>query len=87
MSGRIGTHHGGSERQETAGAKAERILTEELTRRGWNAAALKRRRKQDAGKIQMAQRLRSETTMTWGWIAAHLEMGTAGYAANCVRQT
>ena len=87
MSGKLGSHHGGSERQETAEAKADRILAEELRRRGWNDEALKQRRKQDAEKIQMARRLRAETTMPWGWIAAHLEMGTAGYAASCSRQT
>ena len=46
---------------------------------------LKRRRKADREKLEVAERLRSETTMTWGWIASHLQMGTAGYAANAVR--
>ena len=39
-----------------------------------------------AEKIKIARRLRSETTMTWGWIAAHLHMGSVGYAAQCLRQ-
>jgi len=85
MSERIGAHHGGSERAESAVAKAERILGEELQRRGWNAQELARRSKSDEDKIKMAQRLRSETTMTWAWIAAHVQMGMAGYAANCLR--
>jgi len=86
MSAKMGRHHGGSVRTETAQAKAGRIVAEELRRRGWIPAELARRRKGDAAKIQLAQRLRSETTMTWGWLAARLEMGTAGYAANCLRK-
>ena len=86
MSGKLGRHHGGSERQETDEAKAKRLLAEEFTRRGWGVEALSQRRKRDAEKIQMARRLRTETTMSWGWIAARLEMGPAGYAANCLRQ-
>ena len=85
MSGQIGTQHGGRERQETAMAKAERLLAEELERRGWSEEELSRRRKADGAKLDMAQRLRSETTMTWAWIASHLQMGTAGYAANTLR--
>ena len=85
MSGQIGRQHGGSERQETAMAKAERVLAEELRRRGWNDVELSRRRKADGLKLDIAQRLRSETTMTWAWIASHLRMGTPGYAANALR--
>src|SRR3982074_921393 len=46
---------------------------------------LARRRKGDKHKRKIALRLRRETTMTWEWIAQRLEMGAAGYAANCVR--
>jgi len=85
MSGKMGAHHGGSERAETAEAKAERILAKEMRRLGWGSAELKHRRKGDVKKIRVAQRLRRETTMTWSWIAEHLQMGAAGYAANCLR--
>ena len=57
-------NHGGDERTETAAAKAERVLREELERRGGNAAELERRRKGELKKIQMARLLRKETTMT-----------------------
>ena len=87
MSGKPGVQHGGSERQETAEAKAKRILAGEFRRRGWDVEALNQRRKRDAEKIQRARRLRTGTTMSWGWMAARLEMGTAGYAANCSRHT
>ncbi len=74
MSDKMGTHHGGPERSEIAEARAQRILSEELKRRGW-----------DAEKTRIARRLRSETTMTSSWIAGYLQMGVAGYAAKCLR--
>jgi hypothetical protein len=55
-------------------------------RRGWALKELKRRRKGGPGKVQMAGRLRKETTMPWGWIAASLVMGARGYAADCIRE-
>ena len=57
-------NHGGDERTETDVTKAERLLHEELERRGWNAAELERRRKGDSKKTRMAQQLRTETRMT-----------------------
>lgn len=86
MEGKIGQHHGGPERRESAEQKAERILKEELTRRGWDPKELKRRRKADPGKVEVARRLRKETTMPWQWIATALMMGAADYAAACVRE-
>ena len=61
-------------------------MKEELKRRGWDQKELKRRRKADPVKVQMAGRLRKETTMNWQWIAASLMMGAADYAAACVRE-
>jgi hypothetical protein len=43
--------------------------------------------KSDGERIQMARRLRTETTMPWNWIARRLAVGTAGYAADCLRGT
>ena len=86
MDGKMGRHHGGPERRESAQQRAEKILPEELRRRGWDRNELKRRRKADPGKVQVARRLRTETTMNWQWIAASLAMGAAGYAAACVRE-
>jgi hypothetical protein len=71
---------------ETAEVKAQRIVAEEMARRGWKTGELEQRRKADAGKIKIARRLRAETTMTWGWIAERLAMGTAGYTAECLRK-
>ena len=63
------------------------MLAAELQRRGWAADQLAARRKGDREKVKIARRLRGETTMTLEWIAARLHMGTAGYAAHCLRQT
>lgn len=79
MSERLGAEHYGKERAESAETKAERIIAEELKRRRWKAAELQTRPKGDAGKVALAARLRAETTMTVGWIAERLGMGTRGY--------
>ncbi len=78
----VGRSHYGVERQETAEQRARRIVEEELKRRGWTDAILSQLRKGDAGKVQIARRLRAETTMTLQWIAAALAMGTWTHAAN-----
>jgi len=51
---------------------------EELRRQGWTAADLGERPKSDPVKLALAARLRRETTLTLtlGWIAARLRMGT-----------
>ena len=70
-----------------AAARAERMLAEELKQRGWSSGQLAGRRKGDLEKVKIARRLRKETTMTLDWIAQRLNMGAAGYAAQCLRQT
>jgi REP element-mobilizing transposase RayT len=86
MESKFGRHHGGPEREETAAAGAERMLAEELKRRGWASDQLAGRRKGDLEKVKIARRLRKETTMTLDWIAERLNMGAAGYTAQCRRQ-
>jgi REP element-mobilizing transposase RayT len=77
----LGKHHGGPERQETAIAKAERLLAEELRRRKVRLEDLAERPKGDRQKARIALWLREETTMTWDWIAEKLAMGVGPYAA------
>ncbi|HEV2210754.1 MAG TPA: transposase, partial [Verrucomicrobiae bacterium] len=48
--------------------QAERVLREELSRRGWTEAELSRRRKGDPEKVALAGQLRARTTMTLKWI-------------------
>jgi REP element-mobilizing transposase RayT len=79
MSERMGAEHYGEERAETAEALAELIIAEELKRGRWQEADLKTRPKGDPVKVDLAARLRAETTMTVGWIAERLAMGTRGY--------
>ena len=78
MTEQMGAEHYGEERSETAAAKAERIIKEELTRRRWKEADLKTRSKGDPSKVALAARLREQTTITVGWIAERLKMGTRG---------
>ena len=77
MEGQLGDHHSGELRRETAEAKAERIMAEELGRRGWNAKDLVTRPKSDPGKLEMAARLRQETTLTLKAIASRVHLGTS----------
>ena len=77
MSDRMGAHHDGAEGRETGEARAQRILSKESKRWGWQAAKLKQLANGDAERIKSAGRLRSETTMTWSWIGAHLQLGAS----------
>jgi len=76
IEGRLGEHHAGQLRRETAEAKADRIIGEELPRLGWTAADLAQRHKTDPGKVAIGARLRRETTLPIRWIADRLQMGT-----------
>ena len=62
--------------RESAVVLAERLVAAEMERLGWTEQTLAERRKGDAAKVALAQRLRRETTMTVGWIAERLKMGT-----------
>jgi len=83
---RVGpARYGGLEWQECDERKAERILAEELERRGWAGQDLEQRPKADAQKLAIAKRLRAETTMTLAWIVQRLQAGAPGYFANRLR--
>ena len=74
--GQLGEHRFGALRQESPEAKAERIIGEELGRRGWREADLAARRKSDAGKLEIAARVRRETTLALKQITERLHLGT-----------
>ena len=82
VSAKAGQWHYGEALQESAAAKAERIVREELRQRKWDEKTLSARRKGDAVKVAIAQRLRRETTVTMAWIAARLQMGTRAHLAH-----
>mgnify|MGYP000897919293 CR=1 FL=1 len=72
----------GAEVRESGEEKARRLIAEELRALGWKAADLEGRRKGDSEKIRIAKLLRSQTTMTLGWIAQALRMGTKTHLAH-----
>ncbi|MEI7733776.1 MAG: hypothetical protein WCO56_29695 [Verrucomicrobiota bacterium] len=76
MAGQLGEHHAGELRRESAEAKAERIIDEELKRLGWTRVDLEHRTKSDPEKVAVAARLRRETTLTIKAIAARLHLGS-----------
>jgi putative transposase len=84
LDGQVGQHHFGEMRLEVAQAKAERIIGEELCRLGWQETDLVSRRKRDPGKLEIAVRLRQETTLAVKEIAARLQMGTPASASVCL---
>jgi len=70
-----GDQHYGEELRESEEQKAERLIATTLKKVKWTAEDLKLRRKGDATKARLANRLRAETTVTWQWIAGRLAMG------------
>ena len=75
MESRLGEHHSGQLRHESAQAKAERIIAEELRRAQWKEPDLKAHAKSDPVKLATAARLRRETTLTVREVAKRLDMG------------
>ena len=51
-------------------------LSQALARRDWTEADLAARRRSDPGKLAIAARRRSETTLPVKWIAARVPIGT-----------
>jgi REP element-mobilizing transposase RayT len=82
MEEKLGGEHYGAERHETAEAKAERIVREEMKKLGWRKEELSRQIKGHREKVRIALRLRKETTMTLQWIAERLGMGTKTHLAH-----
>jgi len=76
MEGKLGDHHSGELRRETAQARAERIVAEEIKRLGWNEANLADAQKTHPAKLAIAARLRRETTLPIKAIAQRVHLGT-----------
>lgn len=77
MEGGLGEHHSGELHRQAAEAKAERIVAAELCRLGWREGDLEERRKNDPDKLEIAARLRRETTLCVKEIAARIHLGTS----------
>src|SRR5262249_16021928 len=83
MHQRRGDHYG-PELPQADIVHAAKLLQPEFRKRGWTPAELNRRRKADREKIEIAWRLRRETTMTLKWIAQRLHMGSWTHVSNCL---
>jgi len=66
MTGKLGEHHAGELKRESAETQAGRIIQEELKRPGWRPGELLARPKSDPAKLAIAARLRREITQTLG---------------------
>ena len=60
----------------SAEAKAKRIIGEELRRQGWKEADILARRKNDPLRLELAARLRRETTVSMKGIAERVRLGS-----------
>ncbi|HEY5915711.1 MAG TPA: hypothetical protein VJA21_34425 [Verrucomicrobiae bacterium] len=80
MEGRLGKNHCGELRRETADAKAQRIISEELSRLGWTAQDIAVHRKSHPEKLAIAARLRKETTLSVKSSAGLLHLGAGNSA-------
>ena len=78
--------HYGEEVRESGLEKAERIARELIKKAGWTETDLRKHRKGDKLKVQIAAQLRMETTATWKWLAKRFQMGHWRSAANAVAQ-
>jgi REP element-mobilizing transposase RayT len=76
LAGKLGEYHAGELKRESAEAKGERIIQQELKRLRWSPGELSQRPKSDPAKLAIAARLRRETTLTLPWLAARLHAGT-----------
>ena len=72
-----GEHHCGEPHRASAEAEAERITGEELQGQTWQEEDLLARRKSDAVTLDMAARLRRETTLSTKLIAARMHPGSS----------
>ena len=83
---KLGEGHGRKERLETGEQKAERIVCEELERLKWRESDISKESKGRPQKVEIARRIREETTMSLKWIAIRLKMGGWKHVANKLDQ-
>ncbi len=77
-----GKWHYGEELRESAEAKAERLIGEALRADGLAEDQLRVWRRGYPWKLNLACKLRTETTVTIAWLAQRLSMGTRGHLAH-----
>jgi len=86
MQERVGLSHYGAELQESEEEKARRIMTEEIRRLKVLKIDLGELSKGDWRKVEIARRLRKETTVSLRWIAAQLHAGSVAYLAKLIKK-
>ena len=72
MDGKLGENHSGELHRETAEQRANRIIAEELSRRGWEESDLATRRRSDPGKVAIAARVQIGTAKGAKTVLHHL---------------
>jgi REP element-mobilizing transposase RayT len=82
MAGLAGENHYAEERRAGGEAVARRIIQDRLARAGCTLQALRARPKGDKLKVELAERLRAETTLSLKWLAQELGMGSWTYVSN-----
>ncbi len=80
--GRIGPNHFGPERRESAEDRAAGLLRERLAELRMTAARFQSLPSNAAAKVELARRLRQETTMSLKWIARQMGIGSWKYLSN-----
>ena len=86
VEGRIGPNHFGPERRESAHERARRIVEETLTELQLSPAQLEVLPANAAAKVQLARRLRRETTLSLKEVARQLGVGSWKYLSNLLAQ-
>ena len=84
--GRIGPNHFGQERRELAEDRATRLVGERLAELRMTPAQLRSLPAKAGVKVELARRLRRETTMSLKWIAQQLGIGSWKYLSNLLGQ-
>jgi hypothetical protein len=88
MDGKLGENRCGKlQSDDTAEQKTNRIVSEELSRRGWTESDLAARRRSDPHKLAITVRRRNETTLPVKWIAARVQIGTAKRAKSVLHRS
>jgi hypothetical protein len=87
MEGKLTENHQARERADTTEAKAERIIEASLREIGWTESDLRQRHKCAPEKVQIAKRLRAETTLSLKRVAQRLTMGTWTNTSNLLYQS
>ncbi|MGI8435429.1 MAG: transposase [Chthoniobacterales bacterium] len=65
---------------------AERLLQDCLQQAGWRVGDLREKRKGDPVKVEIARKLRQQTTRTRQWIAQRLHTGSTGYLSQLLKE-